>query len=391
MRLIEQWRITPFSLPRANEYLEDLSELRFSESGLLSEVNSFVFVNEACQLLANSVKLFELGYFDCAFYSVRQSIELSLNGLYLFSNPNKMKSWKDLKKGFDLQTIVPELKMSKEEYAEIRELFSDFFEKLKTEKNHMNKYIHKQGYMSLYYYYNDLNVRAAPERITMLTNDYETILHDTITAVALYRLVIDPFPILLLDDDIVRRTPDLIADSFSSIFLEKYIPEEFVNRYKESKIYKGYYEYFKTLPVQNEAVYTLIHCRMFERKDYDQIKKQHELLPLHDMEAVELFMLSSKIGSVILDGYFDYTSETKLKDTSLVLGEAYYSKLFNGQKGHNLAYKGDYISQFPLNDRITYLKHNDLLTTEEINMISAMCEQYTKLFKESSNEGFQTI
>ena len=134
MELINQWSIKPLSLPRAGEYLEDLSDLRFADSGILTEVNPFFFVNEACQLLANSVRLFELGYFDCAFYSIRQAIELSLSGLYLFSNPDKIKGWKNLEKGFELRTIVPELKVGKEEFAEIKELFSDFFERIEKEK-----------------------------------------------------------------------------------------------------------------------------------------------------------------------------------------------------------------------------------------------------------------
>lgn len=91
---MEKWSIRPFSLPKASDYLEDLSELQFSNSGIIAEVNPFFFLNESCQLLANSVRLFKLGYFDCAFYSVRQAIELSLNGLYLFSNPEKIKGWK---------------------------------------------------------------------------------------------------------------------------------------------------------------------------------------------------------------------------------------------------------------------------------------------------------
>ena len=219
MKMIEQWNIKPLSLPKANEYLEDLSDLWFADSGILTEVNPFFFINEACQLLANSVKLFEHGYFDCAFYSVRQAIELSLSGLYLFSNPDKIKGWKNLEKGFELRTIVPELKLGKEEFAEIKELFSDFFERVEKEKKLMNKYVHKQGYRSLYFHYNSFNAHGKPERITTLTKDYETILHDTITAVALYRLVIDPYPILMLDEDIVSRMPDLMADSFSRSFV----------------------------------------------------------------------------------------------------------------------------------------------------------------------------
>ena len=385
MEMIDQWDIKPLPLPKANDYLEGLNDLRFSYSGLLAEVNPFFFINEACQLLANSVKLFELGYFDCAFYSIRQAIELSLSGLYLFSNPGKLKGWKNLENGFELRTIVPEMKVGKEEFSEIKELFSDFFEKIEKEKKLMNKYVHKQGYKSLYYHYNSFNANGKPGRISSLTKDFEMILHDTITAVALYRLVIDPYPILMLDENIVSRMPDLMAESFSSSFVEKYISVEYIERYKKTKLFKGYYDYFKTLPLQNEAVYALIHWQIFERKDYNQIKEQHELLTMHDMEAVDLFMLSPKIGSILIDGCVNYSSETKLKDTSLVIGEVYYTELFEGKEDYNVAYKGDYISRFALNDSATYIKHNETLLEEEIKMILDLCDYYTKLFI-STNE-----
>lgn len=378
------WNIKPLPLPKAKEYLEDLNDLRFSDSGMLAEVNPFFFVNEACQLLANSVRLFELGYFDCAFYSVRQAIEMSLSGLYLFSHPEKLKGWRNLEKGFELKTIVPELKVGKEEFAEIKELFSDFFDRIVEEKKLMNKYVHKQGYKSLYFHYNSFNAHGKPERIASLTKDFETSLHDTITAVALYRLVIDPYPILMLDEDIVTRMPDLIAESFPRSFVEKYISEEYVERYKKSGIYQGYYDYFKVLPSQNEAVYALIHWQLFERKDYNQVKEQKDLLSLHDMEAVDLFMCSLKIGSVIIDGCISYSSETKLKDSSLAIGEAYYEEIFNGQDEYNVAYKGDYISRFRLNGSMTYIKHNDVLLKEEITGILELCDQYSKLFTEAN-------
>lgn len=383
VEMLGHWNIKPLPLPNAKEYLEDLNDLRFSDSGMLADVNPFFFVNEACQLLANSVKLFELGYFDCAFYSVRQAIEMSLSGLYLFSNPEKLKGWRNLEKGFELKTIVPELKVGKEEFAEIKELFSDFFERIAEEKKLMNKYVHKQGYKSLYFHYNSFNAHGKPERIASLTKDFETSLHDTIAAVALYRLVIDPYPILMLDEDIVTRMPDLIAESFPRSFVEKYISDEYVERYKKSGIYQGYYDYFKALPSQNEAVYALIHWQLFERKDYNQVKEQKDLLSLHDMEAVDLFMRSFKIGSVIIDG-ISYSSETKLKDPSLAIGEAYYEEIFNGQDEYNVAYKVDYISRFRLNDGMTYLKHNDMLEKNEIAGILELCEHYTKVFVEAN-------
>lgn len=328
------------------------------------------------------MKLFELGYFDCAFYSVRQAIELSLSGLYLFSNPDKIKGWKNLENGFELRTIVPELKVGKGEFAEIKELFGDFFERIENEKMLINKYVHKQGYKSMYYYYNSFNAHEKPDRIATLTIDYETILHDTITVVALYRLVIDPYPILMLDEDIVSRMPDLMADSFSQSFVEKYISDEYVERYKKSKIYKTFYDYFKALPAQNEAVHALIHWQLFERKDYDCIKEQYNLLSLHDLEAIDLFMCSEKIGAVIIDGCIDYHCETKLKDTSLIVGDAYYAKVFEGKEDFNIVHKGNYISRIHLNDSMTYLKHCDVLAKEEIERIIDVCGRYIGLYTE---------
>ena len=288
-------------------------------------------------------------------------------------------------KGFELRTIVPELRVGKDEFAEIKELFSDFFEKLEKEKKLLNKYVHKQGYKSLYYHYNSFNAHGKPKRIALLTKDYEIILHDTIIAVALYRLVIDPYSVLMLNDDIVVRMPDLIAESFSKSFIEKYISYEYVERYKKSRLYKGYYDYFKKLPLQNEAVYGLIHWQLFERKDCNLIKEQCNLLSLHDMEAVDLFMLSPKIGSIIIDGCINYSSETKLQDTSLTIGEAYYAEIFEGQKNYNVVYNGDYISRFPLNGSMTYLKHCDVFAKEEIDKIHALCDHYTKLFTEAND------
>ena len=386
VEIFNHWNVKPFSLSKANEYLEDLNDLRFSDSGLVTEANPFFFVNESCQLLANSVNLIKLGYFDCAFYSVREAIELSLSGLYLFCNPEKLKAWSRLENGFELRTMVPELKAGKEEYANIKELFRDFFERLDMKKNLMNKYVHKQGYKSFYYHYNNINAYGKQERISTLISDYEAALHDTITAVALYRLVIDPFPILMLDENIAFRMPDLVAEPFSKSFICKYFSDEYVERYKKSIIFKSYYDYFKAQPLQNEAVYALIHWQLFERKDFDVIKEQKELLSLHDIEAVDLFMCSLKIGAVIIDGCINYNSETKLKDTSLAIGDAYYSETFKGQKDYNVAHKGGYISRFRLNGCMTYIKHCDVFTEEEIERISDLCAHYAGLFVEFNEQ-----
>ena len=381
--VFNQWQVGPLAFPKDKEYLEDLNTLRFSESGLIAEVNPFFFINESCQLMANAISLFKLGYFDCAFYSIRQALELPLSGLYLFSNPEKMKSWRNLDVGFELKAMVPALKLGKEEYADIRALFDDFFQKLAQAKKRINKYVHKQGFRSLYYHYNSINAFGRPERTAKLTSDFETMLHDAITAVAIYRLVIDPYPILMLDDNISRRMPDIMAENFPMDFIEKYLPDDYVERYKQSKIYKGYYDYFVSRPLQNDAVHALLHWQCFSREDFDDVIEQIELLSIHDREAIALFMLSLKIATVIIDGCISYSCETKLKDSSTVIGRAYYEKIFEG-RDYNVEHKGDYISRVYLNDGMTYIFHVEPFTDEDIENIETVCKQFVELYAETN-------
>lgn len=63
-------------------YVEQLAN---SISGIVSTPPFNQFLLESCQLLANSLDLIHQGYFDVAFYSLRQAGEVILVGT-LFSN-----------------------------------------------------------------------------------------------------------------------------------------------------------------------------------------------------------------------------------------------------------------------------------------------------------------
>ena len=89
-------------------------------------------------------------------------------------------------------------------------------------------------------------------------------------------------------------------------------------------------------------------------------------------------------------GCIDYHCETKLKDASLTVGDAYYAKVFEGKEDFNVAHKGDYISRVLLNDSMTYLKHNAVLDEDEMSRIVGLCKQYTSLFAEA-NERLQEM
>ena len=102
---IGRWKVRKFVLPNASDYLWDIENITWAQTGLIDAWEANRFFDEASQMIANSIFLFQKGFFDTAFYSLRQSIEISLGTLYLTANPEKMKEWEKLEPGFVFITI----------------------------------------------------------------------------------------------------------------------------------------------------------------------------------------------------------------------------------------------------------------------------------------------
>ena len=52
-----------------------------------------------------------------------------------------------------------------------------------------------------------------------------------IGAVGVYRLAIDPLPVLLMDEDVRLRTGDLITEPYSQEFVDNYIGQDTIELY----------------------------------------------------------------------------------------------------------------------------------------------------------------
>ena len=96
--------IRPVTIPNKEKYYYDLENVENSWSGR-ADVWSIgnTFVMEAEQLLINSLELFEMGYFDCAYYSLRSAVDVSTTIVFLADMPetererylNKWKATED--------------------------------------------------------------------------------------------------------------------------------------------------------------------------------------------------------------------------------------------------------------------------------------------------------
>ena len=66
--------LTPVKLPKKDEFYAAISEIEHNFTGRMDAWFANTFILEASQLLINSIELFELGYFDCAYYSLREAM-----------------------------------------------------------------------------------------------------------------------------------------------------------------------------------------------------------------------------------------------------------------------------------------------------------------------------
>lgn len=130
-------------------------QLAGSVSGLVSAPSFNQFLLESCQLLANSLDLIHQGYFDAAFYSVRQAGEVILIGT-LFSNLEeserkaKYEKWVSLDRFPSFSELSKMLRSKDIEYRDLLEQMPEIDELISKLNKRANKYIHKQGHESFY-------------------------------------------------------------------------------------------------------------------------------------------------------------------------------------------------------------------------------------------------
>lgn len=92
--VVAKQNIRELEIKNKLEYVSDIRNIEFSLTARVGVLLANKFILESCQLLYNSIQQFELGYFDCAYYSMRQAIELSTTMVYLSDIEEKIREEK---------------------------------------------------------------------------------------------------------------------------------------------------------------------------------------------------------------------------------------------------------------------------------------------------------
>ena len=382
----DNWYIKPLELCNAEKYIEDINNISFATTGFIHAWESNLFFEEACQLLVNAIRLFQRGYFDCAFYSLRQSIETSIGIIYLTANPNKENEWRMRCDGFDSGAMSKWLREYEPTFKDIREKMNGFFDGVRNAQLKINKYVHKQGFVSFYKVTNNPIISQQKDiPMDQIQKDFESFLKVCIGAVAIYRLTIDALPVVLMDDDIRLRTGELITEPYSQEFVDTYIGNDNIEAFKTTNTYKSFYESLHRNEKQNDAVYDLIHFQYYNREKMDDYEAQLHLCSFTDRVAMCLYTISIKISHVFVDGIHWYHSDVKSSnnDKSITMGLGYFEDIFsNIENDFNKCYYNVFLSRCLINGNYTYFEHNEMLTENEIECVKIVAIRLTDLASE---------
>ncbi len=372
-----EWRrhqnLKPLKLKNKEKCYNDLINIEHSWSGRMDTNYGNTFIMEAEQQLVNAIELFEMGYFDCAYYSLRSAIDISTTMVFLSDLPDDEKEkylndWEQVK-SFPLRNAMLK-KLAKDGiiFVDMFEKMPIFFNQAKDLSERLNKYVHKQGLRHFYVSRNHPIHCKTPQ--DTFINNFETHLKECIGVVAVMRLAIDPFPILLMDEEILYRCFDSMTEPYTDDFVDEYIGRKIIEEYKSTDFYSNTRQLFESEEKKNEAVFSIIKHQYINTQKFDDIFKQFHLLTLYDAISTLIVYICPKATKVYTcDGLIMYFTDRNTHRTELSWNSLDFKNFQNAQEKMNQKYDEVFISVFKFKYEYYCVEHNEILENEDIAKI----------------------
>lgn len=378
--LMKQYLIQT-QIPNKNDLLFDILEIQNNMTGRIGSSVANSFILESSQLLVNSIFLFERGFFDCAYYSLRQALELSTTMVYLSDMPvetrkQKLKDWNN-NKDFPMQSpMLNELKEKGYIFSDMKQKMPRFFKELYDVSRKLNKIVHKQGYRQ-FYRYRTFHILDEKQNI----DDFLFFLRKAIGIVAVMRLSIDPFPILLLDDEIYHRSFESISDAYSKEFISKYIEKNTVEEYKQTKLFQETYNHIMKSEKRDACVYDIVWNQYINLQQQEKILKQIYLISEVDQIAVLLaFMCKNTLSIHTYGGLRFYITSLTSQDSIInnVRSSSDFDNYCNSSVKYNQPFHNSYLSVFKYKDEDFVVIHLTPISEQELNYINEKLHKISK-------------
>lgn len=377
-----EWRsnqnIKKYKIPNVEQYFIDLINVEHSFSGRMDVPLANTFIMEAVQLIVNSINLFELGYFDAAYYSLREAIETSTTIVFLADMPEderkeKMDTWKNTK-DFPMQgQMLKRLYQYGAVVSDMKQNMESFFDEIKEISKKINKYVHKQGLQ--YFYVSRNHPINGQNSEDAFIRTYCYYLEKTIGVIAVMRLAIDPYPILLMDEEILLRCFDSMTDAYSEDFVKKYISIETINNYKKTEIYINHYNGHITEEKKNHVIFNIMKHQYIDTTKKEKILSQIYLLDQIDKIASYIALTSNKVVKIYTYGGLQmYFTDRNTNREKLSWSSLEFKQFEENNNKYNQPYDEAFISVFKYKvkekEEIFFVEHNERLSKDDIEAVS---------------------
>ena len=375
-----EWRkkqnVRAVVLPTKEKLYLDLMNIEHSWSGRMDNNIGNTFIMEAEQILINAIELFEMGYFDCAYFSLRSAIDISTTMVFLcdiegYKEREKfLEQWKKLETFPQRYQMLKKLKEKGCSFLDMYNHMPKFFEEAEETSKKLNKYVHKQGLNNFYISRNHPFSKAKSQDVFI--ENFLYFLKKVIGIVAIMRLAVDPFPILLMDEEILYRCFDSMTDPYSDDFVKEYIGETAIQEYKKTSMFSNMYDSFMQNEKKTETVFDIVKHQFIDTTKYEEISNQFHLMTKDDIIATQIACTCDKIVKVYaMHGMLMYFTDRNTNRKELSWSGVQFHEFGESKQKYNQPFDEAYISVFNMGESDYYAEHNELLDESEIAFIES--------------------
>lgn len=331
------------------------------------------FLDEAIQLLINSIFLMEAGYYDCAFYSVRQSEEVINNMLLCASDNEQLKKW--MKKEYypPNKSVKKRLEELNDSYSEIKSKLKEFFDDLNELIQQSNKIIHKQGFDTFY------RIRATKNNITKWENKeselFNKLIRYSICNLYILFIAINPYSLIICDETLNRKLPfDPITNGINTDFIESNYSTDIISQIKETNYYQSIKESIDKNVELNTPTFKVKRGNYFDVRNLDEIAEQENLLNNLEKVILRILLRGLKISKFYFEdyGFLPYYTSIESNNNSYSIDIQQFEQFSNNSPKFNQSYNDVYISALTISHSTVLIEHNNKLDKIEIDTILSL-------------------
>lgn len=385
--------VIPIKIENVDEYYSLIQEISFSDTNrtfaenLSHSAHINLLIKEISILLANSLRLYEMGYFDNAYYSLRSANELATVMLDLSDKDdskitNNFKKFRKGKYKKRRSKIINELSKEGIFFKEVIDQMPNLKKDISKLLNEINNVVHNNGLDTLYSVrYHSLDKDMSYKKL----EEFITHFLKSIRILAIMRLILDPLPLIITDDEMYYRCPKIVIFPFSDELLS-IIGRKSVDEIKQIDTYKSMEEWILSFEKRNTAVNDFLMHNFIDLDKISDIYSQKHLIPENELKILDVCCCTNKIIYIVYGNGF-YRFSTSSKHDNHIYNSLNIDELIKINDNHNICRDNVHVSVMNIkgNNRmdlyknsynIIYLFHEEKLDDDEIKSIEKILTDF---------------